>query len=243
MQRRVTRAEWDHVGVVVQAEGKQQLLLLEATGEGVSLYPLGARLRSYSYEFARYMCLRRLRTRRNAVVLRALWRFADKSDGAPYKLTVSKLLRPQAVGRAGEDPKHYFCSELVRHALPGVAIKRATAHTQCCPSAPFQAATALNVMGALPDTCTRAAFWPGDFASGGSVEKALQEATLEKEIMIDTSRPEVESAAVLDRSASRSRHSVCLAEPAHYSPALGPAQPPSGQGGGNGVSAVVADGR
>lgn len=115
MQRRVTRAEWDHVGVVVQAEGKQELLLLEATGEGVSLYPLGARLRSYSYEFARYICLRRLQTERSPDMLRALSRFAERTDGAPYKLTVSKLLRPQAVGRAGEDPKHYFCSELVRY--------------------------------------------------------------------------------------------------------------------------------
>lgn len=62
LQRKVTRSEWDHVGVVVRPDPSNVLYLLEATGEGVSMYPLEVRLRSYSFEFAKYMALRKLRT-------------------------------------------------------------------------------------------------------------------------------------------------------------------------------------
>jgi hypothetical protein len=55
LQRRVTRSEWDHVGIVVRAqqgthsEGYGGLELLEATGEGVTAYPLTGRLKAYYF--------------------------------------------------------------------------------------------------------------------------------------------------------------------------------------------------
>jgi hypothetical protein len=53
LQRRVTRSEWDHVGIVVRAQKGPMnehyggLELLEATGEGVTSYPLTGRLKAY----------------------------------------------------------------------------------------------------------------------------------------------------------------------------------------------------
>lgn len=52
LQRRVTRSEWDHVGIVVrsqQKDGNIGLELLEATGEGVTSYPLTGRLKAYYF--------------------------------------------------------------------------------------------------------------------------------------------------------------------------------------------------
>jgi hypothetical protein len=55
LQRRVTRSEWDHVGIVVRAQqssaadGYGGLELLEATGEGVTSYPLIGRLKAYAF--------------------------------------------------------------------------------------------------------------------------------------------------------------------------------------------------
>ncbi|EGZ27619.1 hypothetical protein PHYSODRAFT_353423 [Phytophthora sojae] len=40
LQRSLTRAEWDHVGIVVPSREDGQLQLLEATGDGVTLCPL-----------------------------------------------------------------------------------------------------------------------------------------------------------------------------------------------------------
>ncbi|POM78259.1 Hypothetical protein PHPALM_4230 [Phytophthora palmivora] len=45
LQRSMTRAEWDHVAIVVPAHEGGNLQLLEATGDGVTLTPLvGLRL-------------------------------------------------------------------------------------------------------------------------------------------------------------------------------------------------------
>lgn len=58
LQRRVTRSEWDHVGIVVRAQGQSDgyagLELLEATGEGVTSYPLTGRLKAYYFNNVRY---------------------------------------------------------------------------------------------------------------------------------------------------------------------------------------------
>lgn len=53
LQRRVTRSEWDHVGIVVRSLQSNDQLgslhLLEATGEGVTSYPLTGRLKAYHF--------------------------------------------------------------------------------------------------------------------------------------------------------------------------------------------------
>lgn len=53
LQRTVTGSEYDHVGLVVPSSNRtsrgsaRQMMLLEATGEGVTVYPLAGRLRAY----------------------------------------------------------------------------------------------------------------------------------------------------------------------------------------------------
>lgn len=62
IQRAVTHAEYDHVGLVVPSaySSDSGLNLLEATAEGCTVHPLQARLRAYAHGFTHYMCLRRL---------------------------------------------------------------------------------------------------------------------------------------------------------------------------------------
>ncbi|ETV71698.1 hypothetical protein, variant 1 [Aphanomyces astaci] len=64
VQRTMTGAEWDHVGMVVQAPASNALpkfLLLEATGDGVTLLPLVPRILAYNSCFINYIALRKLR--------------------------------------------------------------------------------------------------------------------------------------------------------------------------------------
>jgi hypothetical protein len=64
LQRQVTRSEWDHVGIVVRSLGNNGVLsthsgaldLLEATGEGVTCYPLTGRLKAYQYNNVSQCC-------------------------------------------------------------------------------------------------------------------------------------------------------------------------------------------
>lgn len=61
LQRAVTRAEWDHVALVVPTSWSSAGLdLLESTGEGVTRYPLMTRMRAYGSEFTEAIAIRRL---------------------------------------------------------------------------------------------------------------------------------------------------------------------------------------
>ena len=53
LQRSVTRAEWDHVALVVRSPYGSSLDLLESTAEGVTSYPLVSRIRAYSHGFTK----------------------------------------------------------------------------------------------------------------------------------------------------------------------------------------------
>ena len=74
LQRAVLRSAWDHVALVVADRwgDPSSLALLEATGAGVSKYPLVPRLRAYGGEFTRRIAVRRLRVPRTKRLLRRL---------------------------------------------------------------------------------------------------------------------------------------------------------------------------
>ena len=61
IQRFGTASEWDHIGMVVISPINNRRALLEATGEGVTCYPLIGRLRAYSRGYAERMAVRHLR--------------------------------------------------------------------------------------------------------------------------------------------------------------------------------------
>lgn len=85
------------------------LELLEATGEGVTSYPLFSRLRAYyDTNFAEYMCLRRLDVGRDIELFQKLHRFAARVKGKPYGFTFSKLIsarsmRSSTISRAPDE--------------------------------------------------------------------------------------------------------------------------------------------
>lgn len=107
LQRRVTRSEFDHVGVVVSHRGvrppcrracsctlpgsrgtpavrrRQRLHLLEATGDGVTCNPLRSRLKSYGNEYTEGIAIRRLVTERTLDMEAGLRRFVSSVEGKP----------------------------------------------------------------------------------------------------------------------------------------------------------------
>ncbi|GLE04385.1 hypothetical protein PINS_up013315 [Pythium insidiosum] len=115
-QRAMTCSEWDHVAMVVSDHRKSAgaLLLLEATGEGVTALPLTSRLLAYSASHADLIALRRLQTPLLTSPVRRdlLARFTQRALGTPYGLSVAKVLRTEAPRCSPLSP-NYFCSELV----------------------------------------------------------------------------------------------------------------------------------
>jgi len=105
LQRKVTGAEFDHVGIIVPSSTPSggpstvSFELLESTGEGVTSYPLIGRLMAYSnHSFTKIMCLRRLRGRGDIPVdqldNRKQWLvdFKERVEGAPYGFSVKKMI-------------------------------------------------------------------------------------------------------------------------------------------------------
>ncbi|KAF1335623.1 Wd repeat-containing protein 19, partial [Globisporangium splendens] len=157
----MTGSEWDHVGIVVPGANPTSFHLLEATGEGVSAFPLTPRLMAYSAFHIKYVALRKLRTPLLTATARweLLHRFATEVEGKPYGLTVSKLLR--AAGTHAPSTTDFFCSELV--------------------------AEAYKSLGLIDPRILSSNFWPGSFASGGFVDTELGRhgAALDPEVVID----------------------------------------------------------
>jgi hypothetical protein len=118
LQRTVTRAEWDHVGLVVKSTYGRNLDLLEATGEGVTVYPLIGRLRAYSFNgFTKYMAVRRLQMERSIEVFQLMAEFVNKVDGKPYGFSPVKLFARRYVL-----PRVVFLDDVVFALLTKEAI-------------------------------------------------------------------------------------------------------------------------
>ncbi|POM80228.1 Hypothetical protein PHPALM_1966 [Phytophthora palmivora] len=172
LQRSMTRAEWDHVAIVVPAHEGGNLQLLEATGDGVTLTPLTARLLAYSTFHVRYFVLRKLRTPllSRAVVNDLLERFTAKVEGLSYSLSIRRILYTGQVNPTRSQANTFFCSELVAAAYKSLGI--------------------ISHVNAAKD------FWPGSFSPGDFVDSELSRhgASLSPEIIIDCKILEVAAA-------------------------------------------------
>ncbi|OQR89379.1 ribonuclease H2 subunit A [Achlya hypogyna] len=159
VQRSMTGAEWDHVGMVIALQNKW--MLLEATGDGVTIFPLVPRILAYTSCFTNYIALRKLQlppaVDRDEFTDK-LAAFASQVDGKPYVMTLGKLVKQEETNAALSG---FFCSELI--------------------------AAALKHIGLLDTDLAASNFWPGCFASGGQVDKALaaRGAGLDPEVVID----------------------------------------------------------
>eukprot|EP00941_MAST-03F_sp_MAST-3F-sp1_P006257 g6257.t1 len=164
LQRSATGSEWDHVGIVTQRTGSTRLWLLEASGDGVTCFPLVARVRAYAQEFAERIAIRHFQTRPSAVAVQRLVHFTEAVNGKPYSLTPAKLLRrapdrevylqdddeieDDEEERQSKILENFFCSELV--------------------------AAGLKTLGFMENVRSSAYYWPGDFGDDGNIESFLK---------------------------------------------------------------------
>ncbi|KAE9045859.1 hypothetical protein PR002_g1988 [Phytophthora rubi] len=172
LQRSLTRAEWDHVAIVVPSRDGGHLQLLEVTGDGVTLSPLTSRLLAYSTFHVRYFALRKLRTPllSRAVVNDLLERFTAEVEGLSYGLSLRRLLHARQTEPALSRDSTFFCSELVAHAY--------------------------KALGLISSSSEANDFWPGSFSPGDFVDAELGRhgASLSPEIIIDCKLLEVATA-------------------------------------------------
>lgn len=171
LQRKVTgNCKFDHIGMVVKRT-RAGYELLEATGEGVTSYPLEERLEAYSEGFCDLIALRKVRFPRSKAISHALAEFTNQVEGKPYNLSITKIAmsRMQSVDgmKESERKRDYFCSELLAEAfrLMGVFKKEGR-----------------------PDSF----FLPHYFEESGAAEVFLAEdCSFDEVIYVDCRKPEV----------------------------------------------------
>ncbi|KAH9259732.1 hypothetical protein BASA81_002154 [Batrachochytrium salamandrivorans] len=129
MQRNVLQCEYDHVGLVVK-RSRHGYELLEATGEGVTSFPLEDRIYAYSKGFCDKIAVLKARFTRTPLVLHKLVAFTNRVEGKPYKLSLARLARGQFEVKQQQPvestglalKREYFCSELVAEALRAIGF-------------------------------------------------------------------------------------------------------------------------
>ena len=77
---------------MVLKRGKKICDLLEATGDGVHMYPLAQRLEVYSRTLMSEICVRQLQGNVSVNLTKMVEDFFDKVEGKPYELTTKKIL-------------------------------------------------------------------------------------------------------------------------------------------------------
>ena len=169
IQRIVTYAEFDHIGMVSCREDSDRLWLLEACGDKVVCLPLVPRMKAYAKEYAETIAIRRFESPEiTEKMLAELATFTEEVKGKPYSCTPGKLLRRNSKGDGLESSKQegFFCSELV--------------------------AAALKRMGLLDRKMANSYFWPGSYNKGGDIDKNLRDGVkLGDLIVVDCSSAEV----------------------------------------------------
>jgi len=152
LQRSVTGSVFDHVGMVIKRPRRRHYEFLEATGEGVTCFPLAERLEAYSRGFCDLIALRKVNFPRTKEALAALAMFANTVEGKPYSLSLTKLsvarmakTKASQASYSASSQRNYFCSELC--------------------------AEALKIMQVIDSPLSNSFFWPNSFDVGGDVEK------------------------------------------------------------------------
>lgn len=185
MQRAITKNNWDHVGMVVRRPFTNCYELLEATGDGLSCFPLAERLVSYSNGFVDLIGLRKLYFRRSKRNLALLARFASKVEGKSYSLNFSTLLNGMtSVASATGD---HNSSADGNDGKVGNASSKGNKKESNEPSAnPIRhgskksyfcselVAEALRVMELLPAERPASYYWPSSFDLGKEIDVDLE---------------------------------------------------------------------
>ncbi|EQC29614.1 hypothetical protein SDRG_12620 [Saprolegnia diclina VS20] len=157
VQRKITGARYDHAAIVVPGSTPPLLSLLEATGEGIQVYALKARLQAYGREVTNAIVARRVLAHRSPTTLAKIQEFVLGVEGNAY--SIFGILNRSKVEKEEKTTK-YFCSELV--------------------------AAALMHVGWLQKDVPPSFYWPGNFEEGGELERhILPGVTLGPELALD----------------------------------------------------------
>eukprot|EP01083_Nonionella_stella_P075350 204819_1 len=127
--RKATACKWDHVGIIVRVAGagrrRDSVQILDATSEGIRLYPLILRVRAWHRNHSVVAC-RRLFCERTARGVHDLNERVNDAIGSRFGISPLRVLKR----RAPSTNDQYFCSELVAYCLQslGVLAKDSLAH-------------------------------------------------------------------------------------------------------------------
>jgi hypothetical protein len=137
LQRMVTKADYDHVALILKyASGR--IGLLEATGlDGVNIVMWDTFMRYEWHKLYSRLIYRKLDVERTPNFLIDLEEFIKEVKGKRYRISAGKIMGRKA-DRPPATEKGFFCSELV-----AAAYKR---------------------VGLLPQDIPSSKYWPGDFA-------------------------------------------------------------------------------
>lgn len=127
MLRAVTRAKYDHVGLVVRGPNGTPFLL-DATGDGVCLHKFSKFIRKGWYKPYQYVAWRRLIFRDGEKELdkmpeqlqKKLHDFVEMVIGMNYRITISSLRTKK--NQDHDERKGFFCSELVAAVLQQIGV-------------------------------------------------------------------------------------------------------------------------
>ncbi|TMW62683.1 hypothetical protein Poli38472_005301 [Pythium oligandrum] len=189
IQRKVTRATYDHVGIVVPGESRNLLRILEATADGTHVYSLKARLMAYSREVSNSIVVRKFTADRSVEARQRLNDFVSSVNGNPYSILGLIHTRGESDRRIA-DERGNKSPATQRQTSPPSPSSRPTTPTggrmdsgnisprsnearkrkYFCSSL---VASALKHLGWLETTHSSSYFWPGSYEDGGDIEKYL----------------------------------------------------------------------
>jgi len=122
-----TRSQWDHVAMVIHRRERSQLLLFEATMDGVDAYLLNTAMKYY--RSTGKVAIRRATCNRDEEFLEKLHSFVDEVTGRPYKQDWIQLVRAAYNANESDDLSSLFCSQLIAAAYQRVGILSSDVHS------------------------------------------------------------------------------------------------------------------
>ena len=185
--------------------------VLEATGEGIRVYPLIARIKAYAREVTERMVFRSFLVKRDLESAQRLLAFVKSVDGNAYSfLSIfqglnksdrcvhqKQLYDEEKRSPAFENPLEDFTTQSVEIAKNVVASEKTkqSSHRRRKYFCSSLVASALKELGWLQTQRSCSYFWPGSFEEHGEIERSLRPGiTLGKEIDIDCRAVEIATA-------------------------------------------------